>query len=105
VLGLAGLTVAARVIEDGAAISLMHALAFLQDLAVVMIVAGLVTVTCHRLRQSVVLGYIIAGIGRNGANLINPGPDEELQAGDDVLILGSGDQLSKARDALTRAEA
>ncbi len=39
----------------------MHGVAFLQDLAVVMIVAGLVTVICHRLKQPVVLGYIIAG--------------------------------------------
>ena len=35
---------------------------FLQDLAVVMIVAGLVTVLFHQLRQPVVLGYIIAGV-------------------------------------------
>jgi CPA2 family monovalent cation:H+ antiporter-2 len=40
----------------------MHAVTFLQDLAVVMIVAGLVTVLCHRLKQPVVLGYIIAGV-------------------------------------------
>jgi CPA2 family monovalent cation:H+ antiporter-2 len=40
----------------------MHAVTFLQDLAVVMIVAGLVTVIFHRLRQPVVLGYIIAGV-------------------------------------------
>src|SRR3954464_7801292 len=40
----------------------MHGIAFLQDLAVVMIVAGLVTVLLHRLRQRVVLGYIIAGV-------------------------------------------
>src|SRR5438045_9247360 len=40
----------------------MHWIAFLQDLAVVMIVAGLVTVLFHRLRQPVVLGYIIAGV-------------------------------------------
>jgi len=40
----------------------MHALNFLQDLAVVMIVAGLVTVVFHRLKQPVVLGYILAGI-------------------------------------------
>jgi CPA2 family monovalent cation:H+ antiporter-2 len=40
----------------------MHALTFLEDLAVVMIVAGLVTIACHRLRQPVVLGYMIAGI-------------------------------------------
>ena len=40
----------------------MHTLTFLQDLAVVMIVAGLVTVIFHRLKQPVVLGYIIAGV-------------------------------------------
>lgn len=34
---------------------------FLQDLAVVMIVAGVVTVLFHRLKQPVVLGYILAG--------------------------------------------
>lgn len=39
----------------------MH-VSFLQDLAVVMIVAGLVTVIFHRLKQPVVLGYILAGI-------------------------------------------
>ncbi len=39
----------------------MH-LAFLQDLAVVMIVAALVTIIFHRLKQPVVLGYILAGI-------------------------------------------
>jgi CPA2 family monovalent cation:H+ antiporter-2 len=39
----------------------MHGV-FLQDLAVVMIAAGLVTVLCHQLRQPVVLGYIVAGI-------------------------------------------
>src|SRR3954453_15351935 len=40
----------------------MHEIGFLQDLAVVMIVAGLVTILCHRLKQPVVLGYIIAGV-------------------------------------------
>ncbi|MBI3850849.1 MAG: cation:proton antiporter [Verrucomicrobia bacterium] len=40
----------------------MHSVAFLQDLAVVMIVAGWVTVICHRFKQPVVLGYIIAGV-------------------------------------------
>ena len=40
----------------------MHGVGFLQDLAVVMIVAGLVTVFCHRFKQPVVLGYIIAGV-------------------------------------------
>jgi monovalent cation:H+ antiporter-2, CPA2 family len=40
----------------------MHSVTFLQDLAVVMIVAGLVTVVFHRFRQPVVLGYILAGV-------------------------------------------
>ena len=40
----------------------MHGVAFLQDLAVVMMVAGLVTVLFHRFKQPVVLGYIIAGV-------------------------------------------
>ena len=39
----------------------MHSVVFLQDLAVVMIVAGAVTIVFHRLKQPVVLGYIIAG--------------------------------------------
>jgi CPA2 family monovalent cation:H+ antiporter-2 len=39
----------------------MHTITFLQDLAVVMIVAGLVTVIFHRFKQPVVLGYILAG--------------------------------------------
>jgi CPA2 family monovalent cation:H+ antiporter-2 len=40
----------------------MHSVNFLQDLAVVMLVAGLVTIIFHRLKQPVVLGYIIAGV-------------------------------------------
>lgn len=40
----------------------MHAASFLQDLAVVMIVAGLVTIIFHRFKQPVVLGYILAGL-------------------------------------------
>src|SRR3990167_4741263 len=35
---------------------------FLQDLAVIMIVAGVVTIIFHQLRQPVVLGYIVAGV-------------------------------------------
>src|SRR6267154_1360738 len=40
----------------------MHTVTFLQDLAVVMIVTGLVTIIFHRLKQPVVLGYVIAGV-------------------------------------------
>ena len=37
----------------------MHSAVFLQDLAIVMIVAAAVTILFHRLRQPVVLGYIL----------------------------------------------
>jgi CPA2 family monovalent cation:H+ antiporter-2 len=40
----------------------MHGIVFIQDLATVMLVAGLTTVIFQRLRQPVVLGYIIAGL-------------------------------------------
>src|SRR5690348_10063473 len=39
----------------------MHTIAFLQDLAVEMIAAGLVTILFHQFKQPVVLGYILAG--------------------------------------------
>src|SRR5690606_491038 len=39
----------------------MHAVSFIQDLAVIMLVAGVVTILFHRMRQPVVLGYILAG--------------------------------------------
>jgi CPA2 family monovalent cation:H+ antiporter-2 len=40
----------------------MHADTFLQDLALVMLVAGMTTVLCRWLKQPVVLGYIVAGM-------------------------------------------
>lgn len=39
----------------------MHAISFIQDLAVIMLVAAMVTVLFHRFKQPVVLGYILAG--------------------------------------------
>jgi monovalent cation:H+ antiporter-2, CPA2 family len=47
-------------------------------------------------------GASVVGIERHGANLINPGPDEELHAGDQVLLLGSRAQLDAARALFTR---
>jgi CPA2 family monovalent cation:H+ antiporter-2 len=46
-------------------------------------------------------GASIVGIERAGQNVINPGPDEELQPGDRVVLLGSGDQLTVAAELLT----
>ena len=40
----------------------MHHANLIQDLAVIMLVAGLVTLVFHRLKQPVVLGYILAGV-------------------------------------------
>lgn len=40
----------------------MHALDFIQDLAVLMLAAGFISILFHRLNQPVVLGYIIAGV-------------------------------------------
>jgi K+:H+ antiporter len=39
----------------------MHDVDLLHDLAVVMLIAGITTILCHRLKQPVALGYIIAG--------------------------------------------
>ncbi|TAL84184.1 MAG: cation:proton antiporter [Rhodanobacter sp.] len=40
----------------------MHEIGFIRDLAVVMMVAGATTILFQRLRQSVLLGYILAGV-------------------------------------------
>ena len=50
-------------------------------------------------------GASIVGIQRNGARIINPGPDEELQAGDEILLLGTRGQLDAARGALSGGSA
>lgn len=40
----------------------MHGIDFIQDLAVVMLVAGLVGWLCHRIGLSVIVGYLVAGM-------------------------------------------
>jgi monovalent cation:H+ antiporter-2, CPA2 family len=47
-------------------------------------------------------GASIVGIQRDDESLINPGPDEELRAEDEVLLLGSEAQLDAARKLLSR---
>jgi Putative regulatory, ligand-binding protein related to C-terminal domains of K+ channels len=54
----------------------------------------------HELQLRTQTGASIVGIERNGSSLINPGPDESLQAGDVVLLLGSQEQLKSAENAL-----
>jgi CPA2 family monovalent cation:H+ antiporter-2 len=45
-------------------------------------------------------GASIVAIERAGATLVNPGPDEELQTNDQVLLLGKREQLDAARRLL-----
>jgi monovalent cation:H+ antiporter-2, CPA2 family len=40
----------------------MHTATLLQDLAIVMLIAGIVAFLCYRFKQPVVLGYILAGV-------------------------------------------
>jgi Kef-type K+ transport system, predicted NAD-binding component len=64
----------------------MHEIGFIRDLAVVMIVAGATTIVFQRLRQPVLLGYILAGV------LIGPHTPAMLvddpRAIDDISNLG-----------------
>jgi CPA2 family monovalent cation:H+ antiporter-2 len=48
-------------------------------------------------------GASIVGIERDGGSVINPGPDEELQPGDRVLLLGNRSQLDAAKAVLNKA--
>lgn len=47
-------------------------------------------------------GASIVAIQRNGSNIINPLPDEELLPGDQVLLLGSKGQLETAKQMLDK---
>ncbi len=40
----------------------MHGAEFIQDLAVIMLIAGIVSIVFHHFKQPVVLGYILAGV-------------------------------------------
>jgi CPA2 family monovalent cation:H+ antiporter-2 len=69
------------------------------DLDTVSVVAGSAAAgkLIRELGLRTATGASIVGIERNGASIINPGPDEELQTGDRVLILGNRGQLDAAR--------
>ena len=43
----------------------------------------------------------IVGIERNGESRINPGPDDVLHAMDQIMLLGTADQLREAKRMLT----
>ncbi|MDQ3625378.1 MAG: TrkA C-terminal domain-containing protein [Verrucomicrobiota bacterium] len=56
------------------------------------------------LRLRTCTGASIVGIHWDGASIINPGPDEELRAGDEVLLLGSESNLEAARKLVTAGD-
>ena len=56
----------------------------------------------RELQLRTLTGASIVGIERKGANIINPSPDEEIQVGDRVLLIGNKQQLSAARDAMSK---
>ncbi len=61
----------------------MHGIELLHDLAVVMLIAGIATILCHRFKQPVALGYIVAGF------IIGPHtPIEMVQNEEAVKTLG-----------------
>lgn len=51
----------------------------------------------HELQLRTRTGVSIVAIERNGESIVNPGADEELRAGDRLLLLGSRPQLAAAR--------
>jgi CPA2 family monovalent cation:H+ antiporter-2 len=55
----------------------------------------------RELQLRTLTGASIVGIERRGGNVVNPGPDEEIQAGDQLLVLGTRGQLDAARVAIS----
>lgn len=53
--------------------------------------------TLAQLNVSRVTGVQVAGIKREGAHRLNPGGEERLCAGDELLVLGRSDQVRKLR--------
>jgi CPA2 family monovalent cation:H+ antiporter-2 len=72
------------------------------DLETTTIAAGSSAVgKCIReLQLRIRTGASIVGIERNSGSIINPAPEEELQAGDQVLLLGTREQLEAGKLAL-----
>jgi CPA2 family monovalent cation:H+ antiporter-2 len=47
-----------------------------------------------------VTGASVVAIDRHGEQIVNPGPDEELRAGDRIFLLGTSEQIANAAKAL-----
>jgi CPA2 family monovalent cation:H+ antiporter-2 len=58
--------------------------------------------TLAELALSRAFGLQVAGINRGGVRILNPAGDEKLFSGDDVLVLGSPDQISAFKTSLRK---
>jgi uncharacterized transporter YbjL len=54
----------------------------------------------RELRLRATTGVSVVGIARGSTSIVNPGPDEELLTGDQLLLLGTPEQLTRARNAI-----
>ncbi len=50
------------------------------------------------LKLRTLTGASVVGIERRGTSIVNPAPDEELESGDQILLIGSEDQLNAAKE-------
>lgn len=64
--------------------------------------AGLHGRTLAELAISKEFGLQVAGINRGGLRILNPGGDEKLFTGDNVLVLGSPDQIANFKVSLRK---
>ena len=44
------------------------------------------------------VGVQVAGINRQGSRFLNPGAEEVLLAGDEILVLGTNEQIAAFKD-------
>ena len=81
----------------------------LKEARIESMVLGAESPACGRLIRELAVrtqtGASIVALGRGRTNLINPGPDEELQAGDQLVVLGAPAQLEAARRLFASAPA
>jgi CPA2 family monovalent cation:H+ antiporter-2 len=50
-------------------------------------------------------GASVVGIERHGNSIVNPNPGEELESGDQLLLIGSEEQLKAAKELLSQPKA
>jgi monovalent cation:H+ antiporter-2, CPA2 family len=57
------------------------------------------------LKLRTLTGASVVGIERHGSSIVNPNPGEELEGGDQLLLIGSEEQLDAAKELLSQPKA